>query len=87
MYSGIKNWGTRTPVFLIPKKLCEQQLSGKHSRVKAVKRLLINVLILHEVKTDGIFPVVRSHQTVFLKVIVKEVAAQLIKCCIAEGFG
>ena len=81
-----KNWGLE-PQFLIPRKLCEQQLSGKHSRVKAVKRLLINVLILHEVKTDGIFPVVRGNKTVFLKVIVKEVAAQLIKCCIAEGFG
>ena len=64
-----------------------QQLSGKHSRIKSVECLLINMLILHEVKTDGIFPVVRSHQTVFFKVVIKEVAAQFIKCCIAERFG
>ena len=71
----------------IKQKLPVQQLSGEYSRLKGVKRKLIDIRILYIVPVKFRLPVVECDQAVFIQMKIKQMAAQLVKGGIAEQVG
>mgnify|MGYP007012339467 CR=1 FL=1 len=68
----------------IKQKLPVQQFSGEYSRLKGVKRKLIDIRILYIVPVKFCLPVVECDQAVFIQMKIKQMAAQLVKGGIAE---